>query len=49
MSLRVAFIGCVASSAAALEKLLGLGPARARVVGIGATVRRLPTLPARRA
>lgn len=34
MSLKVAFIGCVASSAAALQTLLGLGPARAQVVGL---------------
>jgi methionyl-tRNA formyltransferase len=34
MSLRVALIGCVASSAAALGALLGLGPDKARVVGV---------------
>ena len=34
MSLRVAFIGCVASSAAALQTLLALGPDRAHVVGV---------------
>lgn len=34
MSLRVAFIGCVASSAAALQTLLALGPERVQVVGV---------------
>ena len=34
MSLKVAFIGCVSSSAAALETLLALGPARVQVVGL---------------
>ena len=34
MSLRVAFIGCVASSAVALQTLLTLGPERVQVVGV---------------
>lgn len=34
MSLRVALIGCVASSAAALQTLLTLGPERVHVVGV---------------
>lgn len=42
MSLRVAFIGCLASSAEALKKQRGIEAARACEVGIGATVRRLP-------